>query len=254
MRTPIAAHALLLASWLAPAVVPRPPRAADILAQSRAAYAALASYADEGLVTEEATGFVERARFRTSFRQPTHFFYEYEGLSTKYASGIEAPDRAHQVLWMAGGDLEKWDAVLRTHDTYPRAAGGQVSAVASTGARTRGTGVLIPSLLFSKSRLVGTIQEFADFEVAGAESVGGHPCHKLIGVARSTYPSGQVVNVRPTTVWIDTRTLLIRKVFTDTPKGYPAGSIQRLTITIEPRANPALADSVFRFVVPEAQE
>jgi outer membrane lipoprotein-sorting protein len=75
-----------------------------------------------------------------------------------------------------------------------------------------------------------------------------------MGIARSVYPSGQVTNVRPATVWIDAETFLIRQVFTDTPKGYPRGEVHRLTIAYEPRLNPPLPDSLFTFTVPSEQQ
>ena len=53
--------------------------------------------------------------------------------------------------------------------------------------------------------------------------------------------------------WIDAETMLVRKVFEDTPKGYPAGSYSRLTVTIEPQANATLDDGKFQFTVPTSQ-
>jgi hypothetical protein len=44
--------------------------------------------------------------------------------------------------------------------------------------------------------------------------------------------------------------LLVRKVFEDTPSDAGAGSVSRVTTIYEPRANPELDDSSFRFEVP----
>lgn len=227
-----------------------PVFAEDILAKSRVVYASLKSYSDSGTVAAEFDGFVERAKFRTRYRAPNDFLLEYRGQETEYSTGLRAENPAHHVLWMVSGNLERWDAGMKTHERYPAAGGQQVEAVAGSAAYTAGTSVLIPSLLFSKTRLVGTLQEIADASVAGTENVNGRPCHKVVGVARSVYPTGQVFNVRPVVVWIDTETLLIRKVFTDTPQGYPVGAISRLTVTLNPHLNPTLTDSSFRFTIP----
>jgi hypothetical protein len=64
------------------------------------------------------------------------------------------------------------------------------------------------------------------------------------------YATGRGAHPRPTTIWIDAQTLLVRKIVEDTPAENPQGSLDRLTTTFEPRANPQLEDSVFRFAVP----
>jgi hypothetical protein len=86
---------------------------------------------------------------------------------------------------------------------------------------------------------------------AGFESVNSHRCHKIVGTAAQFYPSGQMTNVRQVTVWLDAENLLVRKVFEDTPKGYPAGAFLRLTINLDPQANPTLEDANFQFTVPK---
>jgi hypothetical protein len=48
--------------------------------------------------------------------------------------------------------------------------------------------------------------------------------------------------------------MLVRQVFTDTPKSYPVGSIARSTTTIEPQLNPMLDDARFHFLVPNLQK
>jgi outer membrane lipoprotein-sorting protein len=68
------------------------------------------------------------------------------------------------------------------------------------------------------------------------------------------YGSGYVHNVRRVAVWIDSETLMIRKIFQDTPKGMGGGGTRfRFTYTFEPQVNPALDDSRFKFAVPTRQ-
>jgi outer membrane lipoprotein-sorting protein len=258
MRTLAAAlPALLLAGWLAPSGR-FPSRsteaAADLLAQSRAAYAALKSYADSGTAVEDVGSFRNYSKFKTRFRKPADLYFEYTGIESVYFDGNKLPTPSRLVMWKLGPDLQVWNEQMRSHETYVQGQSDQVAPFGGAAAGTMGTAALIPSLLFPDAGIVGTVQEIGEFSLAGTENLGGHECHKLIGIARSVYPSGQITNVRPVSVWLDAKTLLVRKVFTDTPKGYPAGGVARFTFTLDPQANPPLDDAQFQFKVPEPQE
>jgi hypothetical protein len=62
--------------------------AEDVLAKTRAAYAALASYADSGTVLDEAPGFTDRSTFRTLFiRDPRYLLVEYRAVASEYKNG-----------------------------------------------------------------------------------------------------------------------------------------------------------------------
>ena len=221
----------------------------DVLTKSRALYGTLTSYADAGMVTVEAPGLVDTAKFKTYFRRPTDFFFDYYD-HTSVSAGLKIPMPTRHVLWMFKGELEAWEGAGKTHSIYPRAEGRQVSALTGLAAGTHGAVVLISSLLFTQANIKATLQETVQASVAGEEIVDKRRCHKIVGVAQSVYPSGAVSNVRPVTIWIDAESLLIRKVFEDTPKGYPAGSFSRTTITYQPQANPTLTDAQFAFKVP----
>lgn len=220
----------------------------EILKRSIALYPTLKSYADTGTVISEHTGLKEHARFKTSFRAPTDFFFEFSD-HTSVSAGQTITMPTHLVVWMLNGELEHWNAVLKTHETVPRASGGQVDALVTAGTGTYGTASLVASLIFVQSRIVGPVQELVQASAAGEEPVGERRCQKIVGVARSVYPSGAVTNVRPMTVWIDAESLLIRKIFEDTPEGYLPGGISRRTVTFEPRANVALTDANFQYTV-----
>jgi hypothetical protein len=234
--------------------VPRALTAEDVLQRTRELYPTLKSYADSGTLTEETSGFVERSRFRTYFvNAPRNYFFEYRQIASEYKTGQRLPLTNRIVLWMLHGHLQSWNSALNTHEEYPEGS-NQVSAFVTASAGTTGVAVLVPSLIYVKANLVATIQELGEVTMAGVETLRGRRCYKLMGIARSVYPSGQVTNVRPATVWIDAESFLIRQVFTDTPKGYPAGQVHRLTVAYEPRPNPPLSDSVFTFTVPAAQQ
>lgn len=234
--------------------------AEDILAKSMAVYDGLTSYADSGTTIEQSVATFEVSHFRTFLRRPPLSFYFEWGrrvsISTKHpADSLPMPGK-QQVFWLVNGDLQMYqrDGNAGEHKTYPRESGNQAQALAMAKGNTTDAITLIPSLLFRKANLVGPLQEIAEISLAGTEDVAGHHCHKLVGIAQSVYPSGAVTNVRPIAVWIDTESLLIRKVFTDTPKNYDINGIARYTWTLDPVANPKLDDSKFQFTIPDTQQ
>ena len=228
--------------------------AEEVLERSKALYPTLRSYADTGTVIEEASGFITRSSFRTFYvNTPRNFFFEHRQIASEYTTGQRLPLSDRIVLWMLHGHLQSWHSALASHQEFAEGT-NQVAAFVQATAGTSGAAILIPSLIYVQANLTTTIQELGEVSSAGFETLRGRRCYKLMGIARSVYPSGQVTNVRPATVWIDAETFLIRQVFTDTPKGYPHGSISRLTIAYEPRLGPALHDSLFTFSVPSAQQ
>lgn len=223
----------------------------DVLAKTRAAYETLTSYADSGTVLEEATGYKERATFRTFYtREPNNLFIEFRAVASEYDDGNRIPLGTHVVLWMENGELQTWSSVSQSHQIYPRAEGQQVNAVQGEAPFTKGISVLVPSHLYKASGLASAVHAAEEVEADGFETVNGRKCHRIVGVERWRYPSGQVTGVRAITIWIDAETYLIHKIFQDTPKGYPRNGISRLTTTIKYQANPKLAPALFRFKVP----
>jgi uncharacterized protein DUF2092 len=218
-----------------------------------AQYKSLASYADTGTIVDEHPGFAGHAIFKTYFRRrdPADFYfdYTYQYEADPKGNRLNLPDR-RRVWWMRDRTLETYSFEAKEHRTYPATSN---QAAALNEPRTKGASLLIPELLFSKSHLPGTLLQIEESSAVGMEDVNGHPCHKVLGVAAAYYPSGQRTNVRQVTVWIDRETLLIRKVFEDTPKGYGADSFYRITFQIEPQANPTLDDAKFAFQVPSQQ-
>ncbi len=221
-------------------------RAEDIWARSKAAYASLQSYADSGTVEIEygsvAGPLRDRHTFRTYFRKPRFFYFDF----------VKQGNADRLVVWSDLDAFHGWWKLTGVETTYPKGSG---SGAFTTGvAITKGSITMTSPLLFPGAGLVGTTTEFADPTDAGLDTLSGHPCHRLVGIAKSVYPqTGHEVNVRRTTIWIDSKTFLIRKVFEDTPKGTIAGAVNRVTTTFQPHANPSLQDDRFKFTPPEAQ-
>jgi hypothetical protein len=223
----------------------------DVLKKSIAYYATLSSYADTGTLREEVPGIVNDAKFTTYFRRETRdLYFDFQELTSTNPENKHTIDMTanRTVVWMFKGEMQKYEAKTRAHDVV--ANGAQVRALQGLVHATTGASILIPSLLYSQSNLPGTILQIDQATVAGTEEVDKHRCHKITGTAAFVYPSGQRANVRPITVWIDAETQLVRKVFEDTPEGRPAGAFLRLTVTMQPQANPAVPDSRFQFEIP----
>jgi outer membrane lipoprotein-sorting protein len=233
----LGAITVLLSAWAA-----FPGATDDVLVRSRATYAALKSYADSGTIDYEfgpATAPLrERYTFKTAYRAPRHFLFDF-------SKGIPA---GRFVVWGDGEAFHTWWSATGIHDTHPRGSGARAFVLSSQP--TAGSSVLISPLLFQGAGLVGTLEELRDVSEEGTEMIGGRSHHRLAGIARTRYQSGNETNVRRTVIWIDAETLLIRRVFEDTPQGTVASSVSRITTTFEPVANPALDDGRFRFVVP----
>jgi hypothetical protein len=239
--------AVVPALWLAASPA---PEADDVLARTRAAYGALTSYSDTGVIKEvfaAGPAGTYTHRFKTYFRAPRRFYYEFD--ADPRAGG------ARMVIWCDGGDFQSWSTLTQHHDVYPEGTGTATTPFAQMAYATKGTVALVPALLFAGSGLVGTFNEFADGAVAGEETVGGRRSVKLSGVARSYYPRTQrVTGQRPAALWIDAENGLLRRAFEDKPDSLPATAVSNVTITLEATANPALDDAVFRFAAPSAKK
>lgn len=214
----------------------------DILARTRGVYAALKSYADSGTVDVEygqaRDPSHDRHSFRTLYRAPRLFYFEF----------IKQHDADRLVVWSDLEAFHSWWRTTGTQTTYPKGEGA--TAFVTAESPTSHSVTQIAPLLFTGAGLTGTLTELEEAADAGLENVGGHPCHKLVGVAQSRYGSGRVFNVRRTTVWIDTTSYLVRKVFENSPDGTAPTLVSRVTTTFTPHANPALDDGRFRFTPP----
>jgi outer membrane lipoprotein-sorting protein len=218
----------------------------DLWEQSRAAYAALQSYADAGVVVTESQSpgaplLVERHTFTTYYHAPREFYFDFK----------KDPKAGNErlVIWCDGGDFQSWWSATRVHQTYPQGTGA--SAFGTSAFPTKGSVVLIPPLLFSKAGLQGPLVALkAPRVLSDTEALKGVRVHRLVGDVAIRYATGLGGHARATTVWIDAQTLLVRKIVEDTPAGSPEGSVSRTTTTFQPQANPPLADSLFRFEVP----
>jgi hypothetical protein len=201
-------------------------------------YAALSSYSDKGTVTKEYSATSrDTFSFTTHFnRSPRHFLFDF----TK-------PSGDHLVIW---GDPEAfhtwWKATGQTNH-YPNPS--NTNALTLNDYPTSSAISKIVPLLYAKAGLPGTIVQLVPGRLVGMEQVGGSQCFKLEGSANDSYgTTGNKVNLRTVTLWIDSASYLVRKVSEETPA--PPGTLNRTTTTFDTQANPRLDDGAFKFTPP----
>jgi outer membrane lipoprotein-sorting protein len=222
------------------AAAPAVTAADDIWHRSRAAYAALKTYADTGTVLYEfGASSQERHSFTTAFgREPRRFYFDFHK---------QSGDR--YVIWGDTDAFHTWWKTTGGRQDYPNP--NNAGALLLAGPTTMGATSKIPTLLYAKAQLPGDFTNISDLSVGSAETVDGHQSQRVVGTASDVYGTGNHVNERKLTLWIDTESLLIRKVLEEW-KPLP-GQVSRRTTTIQPVANPALDDSRFRFVPPSSK-
>ena len=248
-RLSVRAALSLITCLLCLSILPsRPSTAAmfdDVLAQSRAKYAALKSYADTGTITTEATlpgnsdKDVEHHTFTTFYRAPRQFFFEFK-------KDTDVGDERF-VIWADTAEFNTWWSSTQVHETYPQGHGAEAFALAAFP--TKNSSMQLSPMIFAQAGLHGPIVDLKVLQADQIEQVNGHRCHKLVGEVGLAYGTGTVTDVRPTIIWLDADSLLVRKVLEDTPKG--AGGTDRVTTTFEPQANPQIDDSHFKFAPPQ---
>ena len=154
-----------------------------VLKESIANYASLTSYSDTGTVRWESPGIVDQEEFTMYFRRPTRdFYFDYQALtSTNPGNKFTIDMRDYRsVIWMFKGNMEWYDKKSRTHEPV---SSGQAGALQTASHRTRGTSLLIPSLLYTQAGLSGTITQIEGAQAAGTETINGRACHKITGTA-----------------------------------------------------------------------
>ena len=238
--------ALLAWASFAPALSFGQPLDGDaILAQVKATYPALTSYSDRvTMVTESqypgSPLLREHHSFTTAFRAPRTFLLIFD--QDPQAGGdryvLRSDENAIYSWWKATGVTE----------TYPPGVG--LSAFGVSAYPTRSAVLQILPLIFADYGLSGPITDVSSAILEGEEDIEGHACYRLQGVGRSAYGTGGGETFRPTTLWIDKDSFLVRRLFQDTQQGSTSGMVDRQTTTFDPLANPDLGADAFEFTPP----
>jgi hypothetical protein len=221
-----------------------PMRAEEVWARTQATYAALQSYADTGTVDVELgskTATIHEVHtFSTFFRKPRDYQFDF----------VKSGGFDRIVVWGNADGFHGWWKATGVQTDY--AKGNGASAFISSTYPTHGSIVMLAPLLFPGAGLIGTLTELGAVADGGTEKVDGHQCHKIVGVAKTTYRTGKETNVRRTTVWIDVESLLIRRVYEEAAEGTNAESAGGMATTFHPHANPTLNDKQLTFTSPSS--
>lgn len=237
IRVVTLAVALTVGGLVTPARTLSTTAADDVMARMRQMYGDLRSYADTGTVIwEYGSGSTDRYTFTTWFtRVPRQFLLDFRRSQDQY------------VIWGDPDAFHTWWKTTSGQYDYPNP--NNVTAISGSSRNTTGTALKIPTLLYAKAALGGDFTGMTAPVVDGVEDVSGHRCHRLRQSVSDTYAAtGKETNARELTVWIDTDSLLIRKVLEEW-KPLP-GQRSRIITLYEPQANPTIAAAKFRFVPP----
>ncbi|QIG48750.1 hypothetical protein G5V57_14055 [Nordella sp. HKS 07] len=215
----------------------------DLLSPVTVRYGELSSYSDAGTVEVRyqwpGTPILEeRHSFQTLFRAPRNFFFRFD---EDPAAGSDA-----MVIWCDGGPFQSWWKATGVHSVHD----GGKGAVAFLNAQspTKDAANLVAPHFFPQAKLPGPSYALIEPRADGDETLDGRRCRKLAADQRVT---GVVtVEKRPTILWIDEASGLIRKVLVDTEPGSADGLIDQRIFLIEPVANPELTDDRFTFTPP----
>lgn len=215
----------------------------DLLSPVTATYGGLSSYSDSGTVEVRYQWpgtplLVETHRFETCYRAPRNFFFRFD---QDPAAGGDA-----LVIWCDGGPFQSWWKATGVHSIHDGGKGAVAFLTAQSP--TKDSANLVAPHFFPQAKLPGPSYALIEPREAGEETLAGRKCRKLAADQRVT---GVVtVEKRPTTLWIDEESGLIRKVLVDTEPGGAEGMIDQRIFLIEPVANPELADDRFTFSPP----
>jgi hypothetical protein len=168
--------------------------AGDILQQVAEAYAACATYVDQGV---QYTKWIkpeepeDKKAFRTAFIRPEHLRFEY---AARWKSGL-----SNMIVYMDGNAIQsKWNR--RSPNIRPETS--LTTALAGTG----WIGALIPRLLLPAMVESWSILQLKSIEREADETFDGKACYRIKG----HHPSGS--SDEPIQLWIDKQTRLILKI------------------------------------------
>lgn len=247
-------HAMLLAALL-PAILSRQAWSQDEeqqlglepdnpLQPIAANYQSLGSYQDLGTVVTryqwpETPLLEEHHRFETAFRSPRNFYFRFDA---DPASGGDV-----YVIWCDGGPFQSWWKATGTHTVHDN---GQGAVAFFTGqSASKDAANLVAPFFFPQADLVGPAYRLIPPVTEERDTLDGRSYRKISSAERVS--GTQTREHRPSTVWVDDETLLIRKVLVGPDAGSDPKLIDEKTFVLDPQANPELPDSRFTFTPPE---
>lgn len=204
--------------------------AQHILARTATVYAHCTSYRDTGVVTivyQESIGRrTEERPFKTAFVRPDRFRFEYEETSFLGA-------KRRYIVWRLAGRVRTWWDVKPGIEEQ-KSLGSALSA--ATGV-SGGSAHAIPTLLLPEEVGGRRVTEMTDPRRVADAKLGEANCYRVEG----NYAG------RPMTVWVDQKTLLVRRI--EFEERFPNFRTQQTT-TYEPVIDEPVAPGLLEFHPP----
>ncbi len=216
-----------------------PMTGASLLQRVQQTYAGLKTYSDTATIATAMAlpGNPDLLRgshtFSTKYTAPRQFKFDFRG-----GEG----DRL--VIWSSGGPFSTWWKATGVTEEYPQGEGATAFATAQTP--TSGGALMIPTLLFPGAALEGPLANIKDPELLDPETLDGRQMYRIKADVRVNHWSE---GTRPTTVWIDAETLLVRKVLEERPS--TTDLTDTITTTITPQANIDIPATEYQFTAPK---
>jgi len=232
-------HFALFVLTLPAVCLPQTASGDKIFASVLAKYASLNSYSDAGeIINEYGRDSKDVHKFTTLFnRSPRGYLLDFTKVSGEKF-----------VIWGDPDAFHSWWSAIGSQSDYPNPS--NTGVFTGSDVHTYGVAMKITPLIYAKANLQGSFTNFIGIVLAGTEDVSGHKCYRLTGRARDIYSNtGRESNVRKMTIWVDTDSMLIRKVVEEWPP--LPGQVSRNTTVYDPQANPTIDAAKFKFSPPK---
>lgn len=208
--------------------------AQQILKRTQQVYRDSQSYVDTGVVVTEyknsRTEWTGETRFKTAYVAPIDFHFEsiMDDFQTIEVQFLVGSDEKGVRAWMTGNP-ERFKYI------------GSVQEALDTGAGiTRDASGMIPGLFFAGTKLGGDIVRLTDAVRLADEEIDGFDCFQVRGFR---WPN----TGRPTTVWIDKDSFLIRQVYEEQ---MIKGDLSKTTWSYKPALNVTVDEAALRYETP----
>ena len=208
--------------------------ARDILRKTAQTYITSKSYTDTGTVqtiyknsSSEWTGEV---RFNTAYVAPVNFRFE---ASIRNLPGVES----RYIAWRDQDEVRAWYSI---NPDIQESITSLQSALDAGAGISRDSSGMIPGLLISGTKLGGDIVRLTDAVRLEDAQIDGFDCFQVQGFR---WPN----TGRPTTVWIDKASFLIRRVYEEQEI---QGDTTRTTWFYQPAINGPVDGEALRFGIP----
>ena len=211
----------------------RRPDAREVVRKMAESYAACKSYQDTGVVEttyhEETEGRIEKMPFKTYFKRPNQFRFEWTDFVSWKAGRTS-------IIWSnATGVFTFWDP-----DRYEKDEDLSMGIAGATGV-SHGAAHTVPRLLLPTEIGGFALTELKDLSLAGEEVFEGEPCYKITG----KHPFGFVYEM-----WISKRDFLLRKQKDQSSGKDGALKTEQEEIHRNIKINLPIADELFNFKPP----